>query len=228
MAKEFFNLHQQLGETVSYVLGQSTRTVSGRLFHARSSKIKRSFEGISQVEDVTILRALSVNDAFLEEICEMKSLVYLDIGYPVTAVDLSGLKNLQNLKALRLEAVRKATDFKFLQSMTHLETLYLEHVKHLPSLELFSNMHHLKRLGVEGSMHTKAKVETLEPLAGLKGLEELYMSSVQLKDKQLTYLQNCPNLRVLQCARFAPKKSFEQLRAAMPNLQCSWCDKWEI
>lgn len=202
-------------------------TNDSKALSVRHCRTKNSHVGISTLQQLTSLSAVSVNQDYLDEICLLKNLTSLEMEI-VTAEDLSGLRKLTNLRTLRLEAVRKAIKFEFLQFMTHLEALYLEHVKHLPSLELFSDMHHLKRLGIEGSMYTKAKVETLEPFNGLKGLEGLYMTSVQLKDKKLTYLRGCSSLVYLQCARFASKKNFEALRSAMPNLECKWCDNWEI
>lgn len=188
---------------------------------------KSSHQGISELKDVTFLYAEWVNDDYFAEICNMQSLEYLNLQ-TVTVEDLSPLAGLSNLKALQLDSIRKAGDFAFLKSMTHLRGLYLTNVKHMPDMEFFSDMHHVRRLGIEGSINTKVKISSLAPLAGLWSLEELYMASVTLSDKDLTPLARCPNLKVLQCARFAPKKSFEELRAAMPDLECHWCDQWKI
>ena len=173
-----------------------------------------------------ILEAEWVNDDYFAEICELSDLEYLNLN-TVTVEELSPLARLTNLKALRLDSIRKAQDFEFLKSMTHLRGLYFTNVKFMPEIEYFSNMHHVKRLGIEGD-HANLKVSSLAPLAGLWSLEELYMACVTLADKDLTPLAECPNLKLLQCARFAPKESFDALREAMPKLECRWCDQWEI
>ena len=196
---------------------------AGIVSHRRE---KKSHHGISGLDGVTYLEAEWVNDDYFAEICELTDLEYLNLT-TVTVEDLSPLAELRNLKALRLDSIRKAQDFEFLQSMTHLRGLYFTNVKFMPEIEFFSAMHHVKRLGIEGD-HANLKVSSLAPLAGLWSLEELYMACVTLADKDLTPLARCPNLKLLQCARFAPKKSFLALREAMPKLECSWCDQWEI
>ena len=89
-------------------------------------------------------------------------------------------------------------------------------------------MHNLIVLGVEGGMYTKQKIESLKPLSGLERLEALYMSSVQLEDKNLDYLSSIPNLKYFSSARFAPKPGFDSLRKNMPKLACAWCDNYNV
>ena len=62
----------------------------------------------------------------------------------------------------------------------------------------------------------------------LKTIFILPAPSVRLADKDLTPLANCPNLRYLQCARFAPKKRFEELKALRPDIECLWFNHYEI
>ncbi|PCJ54654.1 MAG: hypothetical protein COA79_21640 [Planctomycetota bacterium] len=190
-------------------------------------RIKNSHKGINDYKNIKKLIAHSVDQGFLDEIAKLKNLEYLYLD-TITAHNLSSLKNLNKLKILKLEGVRKAKSFKPLLEIKSLTSLFIENAKHLSDLEVFSNAHNLVALGVEGSMWTMQKIPTLKPLDNLKNLEALFMSSVQLKDKNLTYLKSNKKLYALECSRFAPKHSFTQLREFMPNLQCNWCDNYEI
>lgn len=188
---------------------------------------KNSHRGITRFSSLQKLKAKMVNQDFLEEICELGNLEYLSMEV-VTAENLTSLRKLHKLRVLEIYGLRRAADFNLLAELSSLESLYVENAKHLKTLDFLSTAHHLHRIGVEGSMWTKQKIASLAPLRGLKSLESLFMTSVQLADKDLSYLADCPQLFELHCARFAPKASFERLRYLMPNLQCRWCDQYEI
>lgn len=110
----------------------------------------------------------------------------------------------------------------------NLEWLFVAHAKHLTNLKFLEGAHGLRSLGVEGNTYTRQAIDSLAPIAGLQKLENLFMTSTRLVDKDLTALTTIPNLKVLACARFAPKEQFDSLRRAKPDLECRWCDKYEI
>lgn len=194
----------------------------------RFNRVKASHKGIGQHATLRQLSAGSVNQDFLDEICQLTRLKVAFLGYPFTATDISGLSALQNLHTIKIDSPRNITDFSVLMELPRLHTLFIENAKHLKDIEFLRGAHHLKVIGIEGSMWTHQKVESLAPLAGLEKLEALFLTTARLKDKDLTPLAACPNLRVVQCARFAPKAAFDALRAAAPALSCRWCDKYEV
>lgn len=187
---------------------------------------RNSHRGISEFQSLRRFGARQVNQDFLEEICSLEGLELLSLE-TVTADDLRSLTRLKRLRTLRVANVRNASEFEPLAEMTWLQELYIEDAKHLSNVEFLENAHHLQKLGVEGSMWNLQKVASLKPLRGLRELESLFMTSVELADEDLAYLANCKNLSELECARFAPKSSFEHLRQMMPNLKCNWCDNYE-
>ena len=189
---------------------------------------KNSHRGIGDRVNLQRLRAVSVNQDFLGEICRLVNLEYLDIDGALTAEDLSPLSNLTKLSMLKIYGVRKATEFDVLLKLPRLRRLFIENAKHVHSLEFLHEAHHLVSLGVEGSMWTRQKIDSLKPLSGLSGLEALFLTSVQLAHKDLACLASIPNLKVLECARFAPRKEFARLRELMPELDCHWCDQYDI
>ncbi|HEU0311282.1 MAG TPA: hypothetical protein VFR36_08710 [Sphingomicrobium sp.] len=189
---------------------------------------KTSHRGIGQRRRLRTLVAGAVNQDFLDEICELKELHHLELGWPVTATDLSGLRQLQHLAVLKIDSPRNITDFTPILDLPALRSLFIENAKHLASLDwLVPLKGRLRSLGIEGSIWTVKALPSLKPLAGF-GFEALFLTSVRLKDKDLTPLADCPNLKLLACARFAPKANFEALKALRPDIQCTWFEKYEI
>lgn len=188
---------------------------------------RHSHRGIGARRSIAQLAAKQVNQDFLDEIGQLQNLTYLEID-TLTAQDLSPLRQLTNLQTLKLADVRAAVAFGTLLELASLKRLFIESAKHLHSLEFLGDAHQLLSLGVEGGMWTRQKVASLAPLAGLRGLEALFLTSVQLEDTSLRYLAQIPRLKVLECARLAPKSEFDDLRRLMPALDCRWCDKYEV
>lgn len=187
-----------------------------------------SHRGIAARHGLRALVAMAVNQDFLDEICELSGLEYLHLGDPVTAEDLSGIARLGRLRTLKLDGVRKARDFSPLLAPPGLRILTIGNAPGLRDLDFLADAHQLASIGVEGDIWTAQKIESLRPLGGLRELEALFHTNVVLRDKELSYLADCPKLRILRCARFAPKRQFEALRRLMPDLRCEWCDRYEI
>jgi len=189
---------------------------------------KKSYRGIGAHKSLTTLFASAVDQAYLDEIGELKALEYLWLGWPITALDLTPLTRLERLRFLKLDSPRNVTDFAPLTRLPALTHLFVENAKHMRGLEWLAPLKgQLTSLGIEGSIWTLQKVPSLAPLAGF-AFEALCLTSVQLADKDLTPLATCPNLRHLGCARFAPKARFEELKALRPDIACSWFDRYEI
>jgi hypothetical protein len=189
---------------------------------------KASHRGIGAHKAITTLFASAVDQDYLDEIGELEALEYLWLGWPTTARDLTPLTRLERLNFLKLDSPRNVTDFAPLTRIPSLTHLFVENAKHLDALDWLAPLNdQLVALGIEGSIWTLQKVPSLAPLAGF-GFEALCLTSVRLADKDLTPLAQCPNLRFLSCARFAPKPRFEELKALRPDIACSWFDRYEV
>jgi len=188
---------------------------------------RKSHVGISAFSKLKALKALQVNQGFLEEIGELKSLEYLEL-HMVTAEDLSPIAQLNNLRTIKASGLRKAKRFEPLLSSPLLRRLFIEDIKHLSSLEFLATAEDLVAIGIEGSLWKTQRLQSLKPLAALPNLECLFLTSTALEDKDLSYLSRCPKLRILECSRFASRSEFMRLRRLMPNLQCTWCDRYEV
>lgn len=196
--------------------------------YVRLKRVKTSHKGVSTHGQIRELMAEGMDQAFFDEVCALTDLAVLIAPYPVTVRDISGITALNKLHTVVLDSPRNITDFAPLLALPNLHTLFIENAKHLTDLDIFREAHQLRVLGIEGTMSTDQKLASVAPLAGLKCLEALFLVSVRLGNKDLTPLAKCPNLRLLTCARFAPKAAFTDLRNAAPDLACKWCDRYEI
>ena len=195
---------------------------------ASLTREKASYRGIGAQRQLTTLFAAAVDQAYLDEICELEALDYLWLGWPVTARDLSGLAKLKRLSFLKLDSPRNVTDFAPLTRLPALTHLFVENAKHMDGLEWLAPLRsQLAVLGIEGSLWTTQKLASLAPLAGF-GFEALCLTSVRLADKDLIPLASCPELRHLICARFAPRARFEELKALRPDIACLWFDNYDL
>lgn len=195
--------------------------------HAILRRAKASHRGIGTRRGLRGLLAGAVDQAYLDEIGALTALEYLQLGWPVTARDLSPLERLTSLETLKIDSPRNVTDFGLVLRLPRLRRLLIENAKHIHDLAWLRGADHLWALGVEGSLWTTQVLDGVAPLAGLK-MEALFFTSVRLKDKDLTPLADCPNLKYLGCARFAPKANFDALKALRPDIACAWFDRYEV
>lgn len=193
-------------------------------------RVKTSHRGIGDRRSLVELVAGSADQSFLDEICTLPGLRRLELGYPVTARSLEGLRALDRLEHLRIECPRNVTDFSPLLAIPSLRTLVIENAKHMSDIEWLADAHHLEVIGIEGSMWTYQKVASLRPLARLENLRAFLATAVRLEEKDLFPLAECPKLEYLTCARFAPRNEFELLQKLKPDLVCSWFhpDAWNV
>ncbi len=206
---------------------KSPEDISADQQEASLYREKKSHLGISNRSNLKKLIAKQVNQDFLDEISALDRLEYLELQI-VSAEDLSVIRSLTNLKTLKIYSPRRANNFSPLVELKSLTKLFIQNARYLTELDVFMDADNLISLGVEGGMYTPQRVRSLNPLAGLSNLEAIFLTNVRLEDKDLSCLSRIPNLKILECARFAPKASFAKLRELMPTLNCRWCDEYEI
>ena len=190
---------------------------------------KTSHRGISKHRHLRELCAFSVDQAFLEEICQLDQLEYLELGWPVTAKDLSPLRNLKLLRYLAIDTPGAIADFTPILEIPGLDSLSIVNAKQLRDIGWLRPLKkRLRVLGVEGSISTTQNIATLDPLAGFE-LEALFLTSTRLGDKSISVIGTMPKLRFLETAANAPKAEFMALKAEKPGLECEWFeeDKWQ-
>lgn len=208
----------------SHRVAERADAVPLRARHARLRRVGTSQRGIATRRKLKHLVASAVDQSFLEEIAMLGGLERLEFRWPVTATDLSPLRNLDRLERLHIEGPRDVIDFTPLLDLPSLRFLFVEQAPHLRDAEWLADAHHLEAIGFEGSMWTDQKLASVAPFGGLRALRGLFLGAVTLDDPNLDPLADCPKLQVLQCARFAPREAFERLHQLKPGLSCSWFD----
>lgn len=193
--------------------------------YASLGREKASHKGIGRRAALRELSAKGANQAFLDEICELEGLEYLDLAWPMTAADLSPLRRLTNLRHLVVNSPRNVTDFSPILDLPRLERLFIENAKHLDDLEWLRPLgDRLVALGIEGSIWTTQRIASLAPLAGF-ALEALFLTNTRLADQDLSPIATMPNIRFFWTGINAPRAQFFALRDARPGLQCQWFDE---
>ena len=190
---------------------------------------KNSFRGISTRKHLRILTASAVSQEFLDEICELSALEQLTLEWPVTAESLDGLARLSNLRKLRIDSPRNITDFTPLLRLFNLKHLSIENAKHLGDLRWMRPLKdRLEVLWLDGSINTTQKLDSLDPLDSFC-FQELSLTNVSVKDKDLSPLITCRSLTKLSCAKSVSNfEGFMMLADARPDMACSWFspDNW--
>lgn len=186
---------------------------------------KNSFRGISTRRKLRILTASAVNQDFLDEICELENLEWLELQWPVTAETLEGLSRLTKIHRLKIDSPRKISDFSPILKLHRLTRLEIENAKHLHDLRWMRPLKdRLEILGLDGSINTTQKLESLDPLDGFV-FEKLTLTNVSVADKDLSPLITCRNLKELRCAKSVSTfEGFMALADARPDLACDWFD----
>ena len=187
----------------------------------------KSYAGISELKYVTDLTATSVNEGFFEEICHMVQLRSLIID-KLEVSDLSRIVDLKHLYNLKIVRLKPTKNMEAVCNIPTLRKLWINESKHITDYSFLSGAKGVVALGVEGDTWTKQKIDSFSPFQKLDNLEALFFSGVQVKDKNLDYFATNPKLMHLWIARCAPRSSFESLRKLMPNLDCMWCDNYEL
>lgn len=185
-------------------------------------RVKKNWVGLGERQSLRHLMVANADQPTLVEIARLPDLQRLDLEWPTLADDLSPLAALPNLRFLRIDSPRKVADFTPLGRLASLRTLIVENAKHLTSIDWLGAAHHLEVVGIEGALDTRQTLETLAPLRGLRGLQAFLGTSLRLLDGDLMPLADCPSLRFVGIARVADKAMFDRLKAARPDIACSW------
>lgn len=216
-----FREHRHVPDWEGHVYAEA-EAIPDRAERARIRRTKSNYRGIGAHRDLSDLIAGAVDQPFLEEIGNLRGLERLELEWPVTATDLTPLLGLDRLRHLAIDSPRKIADFTPLLQLPALTTLLITNAKQMADLEWLRGAHRIEVLGVEGGMWSPQKIPSLEPLAGLESLRALFATTIRLGDKNLMPLAQCPKLEYIGMAAAAPRKEFERLHAARPDIVCQW------
>lgn len=181
-------------------------------------------EGFERLADLRELRTLwcSGIDAFRLDIiqrCEHLEALYIE---DVRTTSLDGLRRLSKLSVLSINGATKVESLKWLDQLPPLAQLHLEHFPRVRDLSALRFHPHLHVLDVSGSMWTRMKVESFQPIGDLRDLRILYLTNIQAADGSLRPLRNLKKLSELNIADSYKWQEFAELSASLRDTECSW------
>lgn len=138
--------------------------------------------------------------------------------------DLSTLGGLRQIKSLSIAGSAKLKSLLGIEQLGTLEELILFDCCGYVSVEQIGCLTRLKTLCIEGGFRKSLRLETLQPLEGLKGLENLRLASMRVADRSLAPLRALRNLRsTFITAQFA-KGELRDLARALPLARGEFLD----
>lgn len=178
------------------------------------------------MEEVKYLWFVSrVNQKMFDAACAMPNLKGIFIKW-------SGIKNIdalwkaKNLRHLWLGGSSQVESIEVLGEMNQLVTLTLEQLNRISDFAVLANLSCLEGLGVNGGMWTAQKIDTLEPLSGLRNLKYLTLINTRLREKSFDPLLNLRELVRFDSSWNYPEAEFEKLKTLPKlkygNIETSW------
>jgi hypothetical protein len=203
---------------------QAIHDVSEISAEATEVRLVSRAKNLRKLSTLTRLKALwcfDINHEALDSICNCVSLESLFIENLKTG-DVACLKSLRNLSTLSLDSCSKITSLEFLVRLPALRGLAIINFKNVHDLTPVAAMTSLRFLAIAGSMWTRMKVASFDPLSHLPGLEFLHLTNIKADDSSLEPLATLSHLKLLDIANFYPMNEFARLSRKLSTTECTW------
>lgn len=179
------------------------------------------FDKLASLKHLKELWCFDITDERLTSLRECTSLRSLFIeGFG--SANLSVFGDFSNLEVLSLEDCSRVTNVGALQLCSRLRGLGITNFKNVHSVSEIANLKELRVLAIAGSMWTRMKIRTLDPLSELAELEDLDLSNLKVEDESLRPLGKLVKLKSLNIANFYPTEEFAWLSGRLKNTKCTW------
>ena len=151
-------------------------------------------------------------------ICSLDQLVGLNIkNSNISTID--NIKNLTNLKYLRIGSSPGIESIEPLKNLTNLEVLVLEGLKKISDFSLLGELANLKFLSIEGGMYTMQKVDSLNFVSQLKSLIFFSTTMISTPNKSIEPILKLKNLVTLNWPFDLTNTDMKRLKMELPNLK---------
>lgn len=141
--------------------------------------------------------------------------------YQMRVADLSLLGAMTRLEELCLNWNTKALSLAGLEHLRGLKTLAIYDFPKVQSLSPLSALVGLKILDLQGGMWKPLKLDSLEPLGVLTGLEQLRLINLKVADDGLAALCTLRGLRQLVVSNQFPTEAYAHLSVCLRDVECS-------
>jgi hypothetical protein len=198
---------------------------------ASASRVRlvQGAKNLSHLPRLTNLKKLwcfGIDEPGLAFIARCTSLESLHIE-TIKGSRLDMLGALAQLKVLSLETCPSVTDLEQLGDLSRLEGLALIHFKNVHDLGPLATLSMLRALAVSGSMWTRMRVNSFEPLRGLSALRFLQLANIKSDDERLDPIGALIGLDRLDLANFYPMAEFAHLSKKLSGTTGAWLRPYE-
>jgi hypothetical protein len=190
--------------------------------HLRLVAGAKNLRLLPTLENLVALWCFRPNAADIDFISETPALRTLFIDTLRAKVAISRLGSLRSLSVLHLEACSHERSLDWLDAFPTLRGLGVVHFRNVHELGALTRQPHIRWLSVAGSMWSKMTVKSLAPIAELKDLEYLDLTSLRAEDASLEGLAALKQLKTLVIANVYPATEFARLAGRLPNCSCPW------
>lgn len=176
---------------------------------------------LSQLTHLAIQHCHDIDNAFIEKLCVLKKIIYLDLTYPerIWEENIHFFSEFKHLRFLNINGADYLEDneMPFITCLTSLEGLELAYTRFTDQgYQQLSALHNLKYLNLS---NTKISDEGLKEISSsLHNLELLNLNNCQnITSKGLIYLEKLTNLRLIYIGnypRLASNANLESLDSA--------------
>ena len=169
--------------------------------------------------------AVGWNERTFPTLCRHLRVLRLQL-YELRVADLGPLTQLRGLRELAITWDTKVTSLDPLAELADLEVLVLEDLPKVRSIEPLRSLTKLVALDYSGGIWNRSRALTLEPLADLPLLEELWLTNMRVDEGGLRPLAGCPSLRRLQVSNRFETADYAYLAAKRPDIECDHFAPW--
>ncbi len=162
----------------------------------------------------------SVNDKTLAPMLARLDVRTLSIQ-EVRATSIDGVQRLGRLRYLAINWATRLSDLAPLTALSKLEVLSLIDTPKAGDLTPLTDLSQLRALEFSGGMWNKNRAQTLEPLSGLRWLEELRMTNLAVQSGGLRPLSALTALKSLTLTNQFETSDYAYLSVHLPRAECA-------
>jgi hypothetical protein len=160
-----------------------------------------------------------VTPALFEALCTLRGLTHLQIKWS-NLEKLDAIAGLRKLTHLHIGSSTRVESIEPLCEVGSLQYLAIENFKRITDFSPLARLTGLRELRIVGSMWTRQAVESVEPLATMTWLEELWVDTSNTKS--IRPLERLQNLRFLAISGRRTVEEYAWLAGRLPRTRCQW------
>ena len=178
-------------------------------------------ERLPQFRNLKRLWFANASEAHVAQISSLQSLDTLVLK-AFRGDSLDAISRLENLRVLVLMSASRLRSLDVFLRLQQLEELHLEYAPKCEDLSPISELTKLSRLGLSGTISGQIyTIETLQPVATLPRLRELYLWSIRVRSGGLRPLASLRSLKKLELPLTFDASDYYYLAGRMPGTRCS-------